>query len=159
MGLFTRGGGSHSLQEARNNQERHWREWWISMWVKGREEFPGGSGVKNPPAVYKTRVRSLSREDPLEEEMATHSSILAWKIPWTEEPGGLESTGSQVLAMTEGLSMHAMSLEVASFCTVISLTWSFRFLGNFCIMTESFYFFLTIKQKQHKIVQLETMCD
>ena len=67
-------------------------------------------------------VRSLGQKDPLEEEMATHSSILAWKIPWTEEPGGLESTGSQVLAMTEGLSMHAMSLEVASFCTVISLT-------------------------------------
>ena len=41
------------------------------------------------------RVRSLGREDPLEEEMATHSSTLAWEIPWTEEPGGLQSTGSQ----------------------------------------------------------------
>ena len=40
-------------------------------------------------------VRSLGQEDPLEEEMATHSSLLAWKIPWTEEPGGLQSTGSQ----------------------------------------------------------------
>ena len=40
-------------------------------------------------------VRSLSQEDPLEEEMATHSSILAWEIPWTEEPGGLQSMGSQ----------------------------------------------------------------
>ena len=40
-------------------------------------------------------ARSLSREDPLEEEMAAHSGILAWKIPWTEEPGGLQSTGSQ----------------------------------------------------------------
>ena len=41
------------------------------------------------------QVQSLGREDPLEEEMATHSSILAWKIPWTEEPGGLQSMGSQ----------------------------------------------------------------
>ena len=48
--------------------------------------------VKNPPAVWETRLRSLGREDPLEKEMATHSSILAWRIPWTEEPGGLQST-------------------------------------------------------------------
>ena len=47
------------------------------------------------PAMRKTRVRSLGREDLLEKEMATHSSILAWRIPWTEEPGGLQSTGSQ----------------------------------------------------------------
>ena len=44
--------------------------------------------------TQETQVRSLGREDPLEEEMATHSSILAWKIPWTEEPGGLQSMGS-----------------------------------------------------------------
>ena len=42
-----------------------------------------------------TRVQSLGREDPLEKKMATHSNILAWRIPWTEEPGGLQSTGSQ----------------------------------------------------------------
>ena len=47
--------------------------------------------VKCLPTVRETRVRSLSREDPLEKEMATHSSILAWKIPWTEKPGGLQS--------------------------------------------------------------------
>ena len=51
--------------------------------------------VKNPPAVQETQVRSLSREDPLEEEMAPHSSILAWRSPWTEELGGLQSMGSQ----------------------------------------------------------------
>ena len=45
--------------------------------------------------LQETRVRSLGREDPLEEGMATHSSILAWRIPWTEEPGGLQSMGSQ----------------------------------------------------------------
>ena len=51
--------------------------------------------VKNLPAVQETRVRSLGREDPLEEGMATHSSILAWRIPWTGEPGGLQAMGSQ----------------------------------------------------------------
>ena len=45
--------------------------------------------MKNLPAVQETRVRSLGQEDPLEKETATHSSILAWEIPWTEEPGGL----------------------------------------------------------------------
>ena len=53
--------------------------------------FPDGSDGKEPPAMQKTRVWSLGREDPLEKEMATHSSILAWRIPWTEEPGGLQS--------------------------------------------------------------------
>ena len=51
--------------------------------------------VKNLPAVQETRVRSLGQEDPREKGMATHSSILAWRIPWTEEPGGLQSMGSQ----------------------------------------------------------------
>ena len=51
--------------------------------------------VKNPPAMQETQFRSLGQEDPLEEEMATNSSILAWEIPWTEGPGGLQSMGSQ----------------------------------------------------------------
>ena len=50
---------------------------------------------KNPPVVWETWVQSLGWKDPLEEGMATHSSILAWRIPWTEEPGGLQSMGSQ----------------------------------------------------------------
>ena len=53
--------------------------------------FPGGSEVNNPSEIWETWVRSLSWEDPLEEGMATHSSIPAWRIPWTEEPGGLQS--------------------------------------------------------------------
>ena len=51
--------------------------------------------VKNLPAMQETQVQSLGQEDPLEEEMATHSSILVWRTPWTEEPGGLQSMGSQ----------------------------------------------------------------
>ena len=58
--------------------------------------FPDGSVVKNPPAIQETRVGSLSQEDPLEKEMPSHSSILAWKVPWTEEPGGLQSIGCRV---------------------------------------------------------------
>ena len=50
--------------------------------------------LKRLPAMWETWVRSLGREDPLEKEMATHSSILAWRIPWAEEPGGLQSMGS-----------------------------------------------------------------
>ena len=65
--------------------------------------FPGGSAVKNLPAVQNTqetqemrvRVRSLGWEDPLEEGMATHSSILPWRIPWTERAGGLQSIESR----------------------------------------------------------------
>ena len=54
-------------------------------------DFSGGSVIKNLP----TNVGSLGQEDPLEEEMAAHSSILAWEIPWTEDPGGLPTMGSQ----------------------------------------------------------------
>ena len=58
--------------------------------------------VKNLPAIQETWVQSLSREDPLEKEMATHSSIFVWRIPWTEEPAGLQIMGSQrVNPMTE----------------------------------------------------------
>ena len=55
------------------------------------------SQVKNSPVLAGDMDRSLGREDPLVKEMATHSSILAWKVPWTEEPGGLQSMGSQRL--------------------------------------------------------------
>ena len=55
-------------------------------------DFPSGSGVKNMPAMQETCVQSLGRENYQEEGMATHSSILAWRIPWTEEPGGLYSS-------------------------------------------------------------------
>ena len=58
-------------------------------------DFPGGSVVKNPPDKQETQVWSLAQEDPLEKEMAAHSSILAWEIPCAEEPDELPSMGSQ----------------------------------------------------------------
>ena len=62
--------------------------------------FPGGSEIKNPLPMKEMWVRSLGREDPLEKEMAAHSSILAWKISWTEELDGLQSMKSQESDMT-----------------------------------------------------------
>ena len=57
--------------------------------------FPGGSVVKNPPASAGNVISIPGREEPLEMEMATHSSILPWEIPWTEDTGGLQSMGLQ----------------------------------------------------------------
>ena len=57
--------------------------------------------VKNLPAMQETQVQSLGQEDPLEKGVASHSSILAWRIPWTEEPGRLQSMESQRVGMTE----------------------------------------------------------
>ena len=62
--------------------------------------------VKRLATMRETQVQSLGREDPLEKEMATHSSILSWKIPWTEEPGGLQSMGSLGSDTTEQLNFH-----------------------------------------------------
>ena len=76
----------------RNSSFRAW--WWVLL-KKGLLGFPGGSVVKNLPAKQETQVQSLGQKDPLEKEMATHSSILAWEIPWTEDPGGLQAMGSQ----------------------------------------------------------------
>ena len=58
-------------------------------------EFLVAQTVKNLPAIRETGVQSLGQKDPLEKGMATHSSVLAWEIPWTEEPGGLQFVGSQ----------------------------------------------------------------
>ena len=72
--------------------------------------FLGGSAVKSLSAMQETQetwVRSLGKEDPLEEGMAAQSSILAWRIPWTEEPGGLYSIGSQSQTWLKQLSTNA----------------------------------------------------
>ena len=62
--------------------------------------------LKRLPAMWETWVRSLGQEDPLEKEMATHSSILAWRIPWTEDLGGLQSMGRKESDTTERLHFH-----------------------------------------------------
>ena len=63
-------------------------------------DLPHGSAVKNPPVVQETQVRSLGQEDSLEKVMVTHSRILAWRIPWTEEPVGYSPWGHKELDIT-----------------------------------------------------------
>ena len=65
--------------------------------------------LKHLPAMWETWVQSLGWEDPLEKEMATHSSFLAWRIPWTEQPGGLQSTGSKRVGHDWATSLHFTS--------------------------------------------------
>ena len=70
----------------------------MTQWLKNNiqfQGFPGGSAVKSLPAMQEMQIQSLGQEDPLEEEMATQSCILAWEIPWSEEPGGLQTMVSQ----------------------------------------------------------------
>ena len=74
--------------------------------MKAIKGFPSGSVVMRS-AVQEAQVRSLGWEDPLGEGMATHSSILAWRIPWMEKPGGLQSVGWQSRTQLKQLSMHA----------------------------------------------------
>ena len=69
--------------------------------------FPGGSAIKNLLAIQETQVQSLGGEDSLKEGMEIHSSILAWRIPWTKEPGRLQSIGSQSQTQLKQLSTHA----------------------------------------------------
>ena len=94
----------------------------FTSWEVNTEPSLVAQLVKNLPAMQKTacnvgdQVWSLDWEDPLEKEMATHSSILAWTIPWTEESGGLESMGFQELNMTEQLNHHHHLLQCYSYC-------------------------------------------
>ena len=78
-------------------REAQWCSWLVSNCdtCSNGLAFPGGSVVKNLPARQEMRIWSVVWEGPLEKEMATHSRILAWQIPWIEEPGGLQSMGSQ----------------------------------------------------------------
>ena len=68
--------------------------WMLKQAYRSSVGLPSGSVEKNPPAMQETQARSRGQEDPLEREVAPHSSILAWRIPWTEEPGGLQSIAS-----------------------------------------------------------------
>ena len=84
-------------------------------------DFPGSSAVKNSPAMQEPQVQSLGWEDPPEEEMATHSSILAWRIPWTEESGGLSPWGYKKKDMTE-VTLHTGQLCIMIMNAVIAFS-------------------------------------
>ena len=89
--------------------------------------------LKHLPGMLETWVRSLGWEDPLEKEMATHSSILAWRIPWREEPGGVQSMGSQ---------------RVRHDCIILSLTFQ---CINICWLSFSYLFFCTCESVTHSL--------
>ena len=108
--------------------------------------FPDGSVVKNLPVMQVTQVWPLSQEDPLEKAMANHSSILVWRTPWTEEPGGLQSMGSQRVRHD---SMHTHKdinriglgpLLMTSFCL-------------HCLFKDSDGFMLIYGKNQYNIVK------
>ena len=88
------------------------------------QDFPVAQTVKNLPVMQETRVQSLGQEDPLEKGMAIHSSILAWRIPWTDKPGGLQFMGSLRVGPTEQLKhththIHTpLSLPLCLLCLV-----------------------------------------
>ena len=88
--------------------------------------FPGGSdGKKNPPAMWETWVRSLGGEDPLEEDMATHSSILAWRIPmdrgaWWATVYGVAKSRTQLSDFTFTFHFHALEKEMATYSSVLA---------------------------------------
>ena len=92
--------------------EPHWIPWWKEagcQWVSLLDfpiQFLVAQTVKNPPAMQETLVWSLGQKDPLEESMATHSNILTWRIPGTEEPGGLSPWHCKETGMTEQLSTY-----------------------------------------------------
>ena len=75
--------------------------------------FPVAQTIKNLPPMQETQVWSLGWEDPLEKEMTTHSSIIAWRIPWTEDPGRLQSMGSQRVGHDWGTMHTCMSSDMA----------------------------------------------
>ena len=95
-----------------------WIDLVLAPFIRGSEGFPGGSAVKNLPVKQETWVRSLGQEDPLEKGMATHSSILAWRIAWTEEPGGLQSMGSQRVR-------HDWATDTSTLYMFLWCRWSF----------------------------------
>ena len=103
--------------------------------------------VKNPPAMPGTWVQSLGWEDPLEEGMATHSSVLAWRIPWTEEPGRLQSSGSQRVRHDWRDLAHMLNL-LRNFQTVFQssciILHSYGHMSDqfLCILTNSWCHFL-----------------
>ena len=97
------------------------------------KDFPGGSAVKNLPAMQEpkeTWVLSLDKEDPLEEEVATHSSILVWRVPWTEEPGEPQSIKSHSWTQLKWLSMHSGLQTAVCLCQKALQRLSKRWLGT-----------------------------
>ena len=129
-GRFPREGNGYPLQYSCLEKSKDRGAWWATVRPRGRrvrqDYFPMTSLVaqtaKNLPAMWEMWVQSLGREDPLEEDMATHSSMLTWETPWIEEPGGLQSTGSQRVR-------HYRATNTFTF-TFVSIIWKSQIKTN-----------------------------
>ena len=107
------------------------------------KHFPSGSGVKNLPTMWEVRVRSLGWEDPLEKGMATHSSILAQRVPWTEEPGGLQTMESQRAG-------HDWATNTDTHTSLVNVGyWG----GKIKIFFTSFFFFFSWHQSPQRLMK------
>ena len=115
--------------------------WSSNLWPR-RQRIPRSQGecslvaqmVKNLPAMWETWVQSLGQEDPLEEGTATHSSILAWRIPWTEEPGGLQSWGRKESDRTKQLTLWlSCDLSLRHFNNAVNQSLEFHVLSFYFI--------------------------
>ena len=109
--------------------------------------------VKRPPAMWETQVRFLGREDPLEKEMAIHSSTLAWKISWMEKPGRLQSMGSQRVGHDWATSLSLMDLTV-SVKHILMHKFSYMSLKHLGYINVSEAF-----KQNYKIMSSESMCQ
>ena len=95
-----------------------------------KQGFPNGSVVKNTPVMQKLQVQSFGREDPLQKAMATHSSILSWESLWTEEPGRLQSMGSQKSDTTEQLKNNTGQMRLLRLQKRHALPWVTRLINS-----------------------------
>ena len=103
-----------SLAGAKSDGKQTYTLWLLYMFTIYYYGFPGGLDGKNLPAMQETQVRSLGWEDPLKKGMATHSSILAWRIPWTEESGRLQSIGLQRVRQDWAINTYCVSVQFSS---------------------------------------------
>ena len=106
--------------------------------------FSGGSVVKNLPVKQEARVLSLGQEDPLEKKMATHSSILAWEIPWTGEPGGLQSMGSHRVRHDEWLTLQLLTFGKIKLREHFVTTLKSNIIHYFFFFFKRMFFFLVV---------------
>ena len=107
--------------------------------------------VNSPPAMQETQVGSLGWEDPLEKTMVTHSSVLAWRIPWTEEPGGLQSMGSQRVGLSDFYSLTCMENYTSSALLF------FFFFSKSKVTTNSGWECDLKRRKYHQNLQLHAL--
>ena len=130
-----------------------WRDYMTCQSLPSYKGFPDGSVVKNLPVEQGTWVRSLGWEDPLESEMATHSSILAWRIPWTEDPGGQSRTWLSTQRT------HSMALSLDRCAQVRTLSQQGRICGIRILMQQSapFQSFTPLTVFKSRLLFLETI--